>query len=76
MDSHQYLHPLSCHPYHWVKSIPYSEALRLKRICSDNIFHDNRCNQSEKWLPDRNHKQKLEREQILKARAVSRETVL
>ena len=25
-DSHQYLHPSSCHPYNCVKSIPYSQA--------------------------------------------------
>ena len=28
-DSHQYLHSLSCHPYHYVKSIPYIRALPL-----------------------------------------------
>ena len=39
-DSHQYLHPLSFQPYHCVKSIPYSQALRLNRICSNNIFYD------------------------------------
>ena len=48
-DSHQYLHPSLCHPYHCVKSIPYSQALRLNRICSNNILYDNRCNQLEKW---------------------------
>ena len=75
-DSDQYLHRSSCHPYHWVKSIPYSHALRLNQICSNNIFYDNRCNQSEKWLSDRNYKQKLVREQIFKARVISRETLL
>ena len=46
----------------------------LIRFC--NIFDDNHCNQLEKWLSDRNYKQKLVREQILKARAISRENCL
>ena len=33
-DSHKYLHSSSCHPYHGKKGIPYSQALRLNRICS------------------------------------------
>ena len=37
-DSHQYLHSSLCHPYHCKKSIPYSQALSLNRICSKNIF--------------------------------------
>ena len=57
-------------------SILYSQDLRLNQICSNNLFYDNRCNQLEKWLYDRNYKQKLVREQILKANAVSRETLL
>lgn len=32
-DSHQYLHSNSCHPAHIKKAIPFSQALRLKRIC-------------------------------------------
>jgi hypothetical protein len=32
-DTHQYLSPQSCHPNHCTKSIPYSQALRIKRIC-------------------------------------------
>ena len=33
-DTHQYLHYSSCHPYHCKKGIPYSQTLRLNRICS------------------------------------------
>ena len=33
-DKHQYLLHSSSHPYHTKKSIPYSLALRLRRICS------------------------------------------
>ena len=33
-DTHQYLSPDSCHPKHCTTSIPYSQALRCRRICS------------------------------------------
>ena len=76
-DSHQYLlHSSSCHPYHCVMRFLIVKPLRLNRICSNNIFYDNRYNQLEKWFSDRNYKQKLVREQILKARAISREKLL
>ena len=35
-DTHHFLDPTSCHPYHCKKEIPYSQALMLNRICSDN----------------------------------------
>ena len=35
IDKHQYLSPQSCHPKHCTKSIPYSQALRIKCICSN-----------------------------------------
>ncbi|XP_071504653.1 uncharacterized protein [Diadema antillarum] len=35
-DTHQYLHSASCHPRHCKTSIPYSQALRLRRICSED----------------------------------------
>ena len=34
-DKHQYLSTQSCHPKHCTKSIPYNQALRIKRICSN-----------------------------------------
>ena len=64
--SHQYFHASSCYTYHCIKSIPNSQALRLKRICPSNIFHVNRCNQLEKWLSDRNYKQKLVKNKLLR----------
>ena len=36
----QFLDSTSCHPYHCKKSLPYSQALRYDRICSDNKKFD------------------------------------
>ena len=58
------------------KAIPYSQALRLNRICSDNETFDKRCNQLEEWLLDRGYSSKLVRNQVLKARKFSREDLL
>ena len=39
-DKHQHLLYSSCHPLHTKKAIPFSLALRLRRICStDATFH-------------------------------------
>ena len=35
MDTHQFLRMNSCHPQHCKTAIPYSQALRLGRICSE-----------------------------------------
>ena len=37
-DTHQYLHASSCHVFHCKKSIPFSQALHLNRIYSENAF--------------------------------------
>ena len=40
MDTHQFLDLTSCHPYHCKKEIPYSQALRLNKICSGRPLID------------------------------------
>ena len=49
-DIQQYLHASSCHGFYSKKSIPYSPALRINRICSENSFFDKRCNDLEKKI--------------------------
>ena len=67
-DTHQFLDPTSSHPYHCKKGIPYSQALRLNRICSDNTNFDKRCTDLEKWLMERGYNEKMVHNQILRAR--------
>ena len=75
-DNHQYLHSSSCPPYHCKKGIPYSQALRLNRNCSDPISFDRRCNNLEKWLIERGYSEREVRKQILRARGFSRDSLL
>ena len=75
-DTHQYLEASSCHPYHCKRAIPYSQALRLNRICSESSRFDMRCNELESWLSKRGYKEKMVREQVLKARRLQRDNLL
>ena len=75
-DTHQFLDPISSHPYHCKKGIPYSQALRLNRICSDNESFDKRCNDLEGWLMEKGYNGKMIRKQIFRARKHSRKDLL
>ena len=46
-DTHLFLHASSYHVYHSKKSIPSSHALRLNRICSENLSDNKSCNELE-----------------------------
>ena len=67
-DTYQFLDPSSSHPYHCKKGIPYSQALRLNRICSDIESFDKRCNDLEGCLMERGYNEKMIRKQILRVR--------
>ena len=75
-DTHLILDPSSSHPYHCKKGVPYSQALRLNRICSDDKSLDKCCNNLEGWLMERGYNGKIIRKQILKAREHSRKDLL
>ena len=75
-DTHQYLNWTSCHPRHTKTSIPYSLALRLRRICSSNHFFEKRARELQNVFLDCGYKNKLIKECIMKARRATREEVL
>ena len=75
-DTHRYLHGSSCHVYHFEKSIPYSQALHLNRICSENSSYNKHCNDLEVWLREWGYSDKLVRQQILKDRTHKRNDLL
>ena len=51
--TNQYLHPTSCHRSIYKKSISYGQAVRIKRICSDEEDLQQKLNDLGSWLIDR-----------------------
>ena len=66
-DTHHFLDPRYSHPYQCKKGIPYSQALRLNRICSDNESFDKHCSDLEGWFKERGYNGKMIRKQISRA---------
>ena len=55
-DSHQYLHHSSCHPGACKRSIPFAQAMRLRRICSKSCFFEKRAEDLVEFLTDRGYR--------------------
>ena len=75
-DTHQYLHATSAHPSHVKRAIPYGQALRLNRICSDDLSFDRNCDNLEAWLIRQGYSAKMIRHEIIKARKFRRNDLL
>ena len=75
-DSHQYLQPSSCLPFHCKKGMSYSQALKLNRICLETNSFDKRCNDLERFLLERGCSSRLVRKEILRERKIQRNELL
>ena len=75
-DTHQCLDRSSSYTYYCKKGIPYSQVLRVSRICSDNESFHKCCNDVEGWLMGRGYNGKMIRKQILRAQKHSRKDLL
>ena len=71
-DTHQYLHQRSCHPGHCKSSIAYSQALRIRRICSDFSDYLHHTKELEEHLVTRGHNRVVVQEQINRATTTNR----
>eukprot|EP00745_Piridium_sociabile_P013804 TRINITY_DN2026_c0_g1_i5.p1 TRINITY_DN2026_c0_g1~~TRINITY_DN2026_c0_g1_i5.p1 ORF type:complete len:690 (-),score=105.99 TRINITY_DN2026_c0_g1_i5:520-2589(-) len=75
-DAHAYLHYSSCHPSHCKNSIPHSQFLRLRRLCSSNNRFDKQARQMELNLLKRGYPKKLIQKSKYTAKQTSRESAL
>lgn len=75
-DKHQYLSPNSCHPKHCSKSIPFSQALRVKRICSTEAKTKQRLGELRCHLKQRGYNNKNISIGFNKANNISRDQLL
>ena len=75
-DTHNYLHSKSSHPRHLKDCLPYSQALRLKRICSQNNELNMHCENLKGQFVARGYKPEAIEDQLNKAAALKREETL
>lgn len=58
-DSHAYLRFNSCHHFHVKKNLPFSQFLRMRRLCSSEENFEKRCNELAKELCNRGYSKTL-----------------
>ena len=71
-DTHQYLSASSCHPRHCKSAIPYSQALRIRRICSSEENFVRHANELQSHLIHRGYNRSFVHQQIVRAGAICR----
>ena len=75
-DTHQYLHSSSCHPRHCKTGIAYSQALRLRRICSNDSDFSRHTQELKRNLIARGHGYRQVQNSIARARSIPRSLAL
>ena len=75
-DSHSYLLYSSSHPQHTLNSIPYSQFLRLRRLCSDDVDFSNQCQLMRSNFLNRGYPNEIVSRSLAKVANVSRESTL
>ena len=71
-DTHSYLHHQSSHPRHSKNSLPYSQLLRLRRLCSDDYDFTTRAQEMCGFFQERGYPSDLLREELRKISSINR----
>ena len=75
-DSHNYLLYSSSHPQHTLNSIPFSQFLRLRRLCSDDRDFESKCEEMRSFFVHRGYPQSLISAALAKVSNISRASAL
>ena len=75
-NTHQYLQWNSCHPRHCKMSIPYSQVLRIRWICSQDTDFHHRTRELREHLHQRGYDPQCLHTAIHQAASIPRETCL
>lgn len=75
-DRHQYLHFKSSHPQHCKKAIPYSQAHRYRRICSDEKDFQCHAKELRTALVAKHYPERIVDDAISRAQALDRNEIL
>ena len=75
-NSHSYLLHSSSHPPHVKNSIPYSQFLRLRRLCSDDTDFSAKADEMRHFFAERNYPNSVVTDALERVHNISRETAL
>ena len=75
-DSHNYLLHSSSHPQQVKKAIPFSQFLRLRRLCSDDTDFNNKCEEMCQLFKKRGYPDSAVTTDKHRAQEIDRETAL
>ena len=75
-DSHNYLLYSSAHPRSCRDSIPYSQFLRIRRICSNITDYDKHACEYATYFLDRGYPLRIIEEAVIKARRLDRDELI
>ena len=75
-DSHNYLLHSSSHPQHVKNAIPFSQFLRLRRLCSTDTDFNNKCEEMCQFFKKRGYPDSAVTTGKHRAQEIDRETAL